>query len=121
MKSTDQLDFAKPEHVSIICKDNQLTVHIKGTTSSIKLTYQLQEETTPDKLFPGKVTYHTPLVPGTISNPSGSGYVPYTTPPFAPRPPYGPTTSGVLHSPHPPLPGYPITRYGSAGYESLGW
>ena len=101
MKATDQLDFAKPEHVSIICKDNQLTVHIKGTTSSIKLTYQLQEETTPDKLFPGKVTYHTP--------------------PFAPRPPYGPTTSGVLHSPHPPLPGYPVTRYGSAGYESLGW
>jgi hypothetical protein len=42
--TNDQIDFAKPEHVSVICKGTQLTVHVKGTTSSVRLTYQLQEE-----------------------------------------------------------------------------
>ena len=44
MEVTDQIDFAKPEHVSIICKGTQLTVHVKGITSSVKLTYQLEGE-----------------------------------------------------------------------------
>lgn len=90
MKATDQLDFAKPEHVSVICKDNQLTVHIKGTTSSIKLTYQLQEETTSDDSISNKVTYRPQPSSGTMFNPYGFK-----------------TASGVLYSPHPPLPGYP--------------
>ena len=98
MESTNQLDFSKPEHVSVICKDNQLTVHIKGTTSSIRLTYQLQEETPSNDSVPNKVTYSPQPI---------SGAIPYTTPPFPPRPPYGPTTSGVSYLPRPPLPGYP--------------
>ena len=108
MKATDQLDFAKPEHVSVICKDNQLTVHIKGTTSSVKLVYQLQEETTSDNSVPNKVTYCPQPLSGTIPNPYGSGNIPYTTPPFPPPPGHFiQTTSGVLYSPHPRLPGYP--------------
>jgi hypothetical protein len=57
MEVTDQIDFAKPEHVSIICKGTQLTVHIKGVTSSVKLTYQLQGEYTYNDPVPNKVTY----------------------------------------------------------------
>jgi hypothetical protein len=103
MESTNQLDFSKPEHVSVICKGNQLTVHIKGTTSSIRLTYQLQEEVPFSDPVPNRVTYSPQPI---------SGVIPYTTPPFPPRPPYGPTTSGVLRSPYPRPSGYT---------ESLEW
>ena len=107
MESTNQLDFSKPEHVSVICKGNQLTVHIKGTTSSIRLTYQLQEETPSNYSVPNRVTYSPQPSSGTIPNPYGSGTIPYTSPPFAVRPPESPTTSGVSYPPRPPLPGYP--------------
>jgi len=44
MQSTDQLDFSNPEHVSVHCKGNKLTVYISGINSSVRLTYQLQDE-----------------------------------------------------------------------------
>lgn len=44
MALIDQLDFAKPEHVSVCTNGNQLIIYIKDTNSSIKLTYKLQEE-----------------------------------------------------------------------------
>ena len=56
MALTDQLDFAKPEHVSVCTNGNQLIVYIKGTTSSVKLTYQLQTEDTTSN----EVTYRGP-------------------------------------------------------------
>jgi hypothetical protein len=60
MKATDQIDFVKPEHVSIICKGTQLTVHIKGITSSVKLTYQLEGEYAYGDPVPNEVTYTGP-------------------------------------------------------------
>ena len=42
---TDQLDFNNPDHVTILCKnDQQLTIHIRDGNSSVQLTYQLQQE-----------------------------------------------------------------------------
>jgi hypothetical protein len=63
MEVTDQIDFAKPEHVSIICKGTQLTVHIKGITSSVKLTYQLEGEYTHGDPVPNEVMFCTPPHP----------------------------------------------------------
>jgi hypothetical protein len=60
MQVTDQIDFAKPEHVSVICKGTQLTVHVKGTTSSVKLIYQLEGECTYGDPVPNEVTYKGP-------------------------------------------------------------
>jgi hypothetical protein len=60
MEVTDQIDFAKPEHVSVICKGTQLTVHVKGTTSSVKLTYQLEGEYTYSDPVPKEVTSKWP-------------------------------------------------------------
>jgi hypothetical protein len=41
----DQLDFINPDHVTILCKhDRQLTIHISDGNSSVRLTYQLQQE-----------------------------------------------------------------------------
>ena len=60
MEVTDQIDFAKPEHVSIICKGTQLTVHVKGLTSSVKLTYQLEGEYAYGDPVSYKTTYKGP-------------------------------------------------------------
>ena len=60
MEVTDQIDFAKPEHVSIICKGTQLTVHVKGLTSSVKLTYQLEGEYANGDPVSNQVTYKGP-------------------------------------------------------------
>jgi hypothetical protein len=43
----DQLDFTNPDHVTILCKhDRQLTIYISDGNSSVRLTYQLQQEDT---------------------------------------------------------------------------
>jgi hypothetical protein len=60
MEVTDQIDFVKPEHVSIICKGTQLTVHVKGVTSSVKLTYQLEGEYAYGNPAPHEVAYKGP-------------------------------------------------------------
>jgi hypothetical protein len=60
MEVTDQIDFAKPEHVSIICKGTQLTVHVKGITSSVRLTYQLEGEHAYGNPVTNEVTYKGP-------------------------------------------------------------
>jgi hypothetical protein len=40
----DQLDFINPDHVTILCKDDrQLIIHISDGNSSVRLTYQLQQ------------------------------------------------------------------------------
>jgi hypothetical protein len=45
MMLTDQLDFNNPDHVTILCKDDQqLTIHIRDGNSSVRLIYQLQQE-----------------------------------------------------------------------------
>jgi hypothetical protein len=45
MLLTDQLDFINPDHVTILCKDDQqLTIHIRDGNSSVRLIYQLQQE-----------------------------------------------------------------------------
>ena len=50
----DQLDFINPDHVTILCKhDRQLTIHISDGNSSVRLTYQLQQED-------NRVTYKGP-------------------------------------------------------------
>ena len=50
----DQLDFVNPDHVMIFCKDSrQLIIHISDSNSSVKLTYQLQQED-------NQVTYEGP-------------------------------------------------------------
>jgi len=60
MALTDQLDFTKPEHVSVCTNGNQLIVYIKGITSSVKLTYQLERECTYSDSVPNEVTYRGP-------------------------------------------------------------
>ena len=55
MQITDQLDFSKPEHVSVYCKGNKLTIYISGISSSVRLTYELREETDSNE-----VTYRGP-------------------------------------------------------------
>lgn len=40
----DQLDFINPDHVTILCKHDRLTIHISDGNSSVRLTYQLQQE-----------------------------------------------------------------------------
>ena len=50
----DQLDFTNPDHVTILCKDNrQPIIHISDGNSSVRLTYQLQQED-------NQVTYEGP-------------------------------------------------------------
>jgi hypothetical protein len=44
MMLTDQLDFNNPDHVTVCCKHDRLTIYIHGKTSSVRLTYQLQQE-----------------------------------------------------------------------------
>jgi hypothetical protein len=39
----DQLDFINPDHVTILCKHDRLTIHISDGNSSVRLTYQLQQ------------------------------------------------------------------------------
>lgn len=46
MLVTDQLDFSNPDHVTICSKHDRLTIYIHGNTSSVRLTYQLQQEDT---------------------------------------------------------------------------
>ena len=54
MLLTDQLDFNNPDHVTVCCKhDRQLTIHISDGNSSVRLTYQLQQED-------NRVTYKGP-------------------------------------------------------------
>ena len=40
----DQLDFINPDHVTILCKNDRLTIHISDGNSSVRLIYQLQQE-----------------------------------------------------------------------------
>jgi hypothetical protein len=40
----DQLDFINPDHVTILCKHDRLTIHVSDGNSSVRLTYQLQQE-----------------------------------------------------------------------------
>jgi hypothetical protein len=49
----DQLDFINPDHVTILCKNDRLTIHISDGNSSVRLIYQLQQEDT----TPYEVTY----------------------------------------------------------------
>jgi hypothetical protein len=41
---TDQLDFNNPDHVTVCCKHDRLTIYISDGNSSVRLTYQLQQE-----------------------------------------------------------------------------
>jgi hypothetical protein len=43
---TDQLDFNNPDHVTVCCKNDRLTIYISNNKSSVRLTYALQEEST---------------------------------------------------------------------------
>jgi len=42
----DQLDFINPDHVTVCCKNDRLTIYISDNNSSVRLTYALQEEST---------------------------------------------------------------------------
>ena len=43
----DQLDFIKPDHVTILLKhDRELTIYISDGNSSVRLIYLLQQEDT---------------------------------------------------------------------------
>ena len=44
MLLTDQLDFTNPDHVTVCCKHDRLTIYISNNNSSVRLTYQLQTE-----------------------------------------------------------------------------
>ena len=44
MLLTDQLDFNNPDHVTVCCKHDRLTIYIRNNTTSVRLTYQLQTE-----------------------------------------------------------------------------
>jgi len=41
---TDQLDFDNPDHVTVCCKHDRLTIYISNNKSSVRLTYALQTE-----------------------------------------------------------------------------
>ena len=40
----DQLDFINPDHVTVCCKNDRLTIYISNNNSSVRLTYALQTE-----------------------------------------------------------------------------
>jgi hypothetical protein len=40
----DQLDFINPDYVTVLCKHDQLTIHVSDGNSSVRLTYQLQQQ-----------------------------------------------------------------------------
>lgn len=42
MMINDQLDFNRPEHVTLMIDENRLKIYITGKDSSIKLTYELK-------------------------------------------------------------------------------
>jgi hypothetical protein len=44
MLLTDQLDFNNPDHVTVCCKHDRLTIYISNNNSSVRLTYALQAE-----------------------------------------------------------------------------
>jgi virulence-associated protein VagC len=44
MLLTDQLDFNSPDHVTVCCKHDRLTIYIRNNSTSVRLTYQLQQE-----------------------------------------------------------------------------
>jgi hypothetical protein len=46
MLLTDQLDFENPQHVTLCCKNGQLTIYIRYQESDMRLTYKLQQEDT---------------------------------------------------------------------------
>jgi hypothetical protein len=52
MLLTDQLDFNSPDHVTVCCKHDRLTIYIRNNTSSVRLTYQLQTEDTTTRPAP---------------------------------------------------------------------
>jgi len=52
----DQLDFINPDYVTVICKHDRLTIHINDGNSSVRLTYQLQQQYPVSK----EVTYEGP-------------------------------------------------------------
>jgi LEA14-like dessication related protein len=54
MELIEQLNINNPENVSVYCKGNKLTIYISGINSSVRLTYQLEDE----KLT---ITPHPPL------------------------------------------------------------
>ena len=56
----DQLDFINPDHVTILCKHDRLTIHISDGNSSVRLTYQLQTESL---VVPAPVDYVPPYPP----------------------------------------------------------
>jgi hypothetical protein len=44
MLLTDQLDFNNPDHVTVCCKHDRLTIYISNNKSSVRLTYALETE-----------------------------------------------------------------------------
>ena len=46
MLLTDQLDFNNPDHVTVCCKHDRLTIYIRNDSTSVRLTYALQQEPT---------------------------------------------------------------------------
>ena len=44
MLLTEQLDFNSPDHVTVCCKHDRLTIYIRNNSTSVRLTYQLQQE-----------------------------------------------------------------------------
>jgi len=40
----DQLDFNSPDYVTVCCKHDRLTIYIRNNSTSVRLTYQLQQE-----------------------------------------------------------------------------
>jgi hypothetical protein len=44
MLLTDQLDFNNPDHVTVCCKHDRLTIYIRNNITSVRLIYQLQQE-----------------------------------------------------------------------------
>jgi hypothetical protein len=77
MLLTDQLDFNNPDHVTVCCKHDRLTIYIRNNTTSVRLTYALQQEPT-SAPAPVEVTYKGPN---------------FCTPPHPPLPGY-PTSTG---------------------------
>jgi hypothetical protein len=57
MLLTDQLDFNNPDHVTVCCKHDRLTIYISNATSSVRLVYALQEEEATSPPAPIEATY----------------------------------------------------------------
>jgi hypothetical protein len=62
MMLTDQLDFNNPDHVTVCCKHDRLTIYISNNNSSVRLTYALQTEDScsppPPPLQPSELDSH---------------------------------------------------------------